>query len=1262
MKALSKRILSYLTVFLFILNLVPAHLALAEDADYTETVLWTDTFTGLTSSDELSAAEGWSVSGRSGSARFDDEKLVLDLNYNAEGIDGHLTRTINQGGEGYIEFTADLSEVGDAIKASTQRGTLNLCYLYGANGVKRATKIEFNYNNQLRISTKLGVTVVTLPSWPDSIKMKLSYNCVTRELGVAYQTDTMDAYTDVVFGNGETTVEWFEDEATGPISKMLIGMGNIKTGFAGNIKIDDVKCVKIRREAAPVASNVTVSVKKNVLTGSYEFSDANDDEEGNSVSAWYVSETGEEGSFSAIPGENEKTLSLGAEDDGKYYQYGITPFDTTGRDGEEARSEAFHFEYQEPIIYAIPEISNLKAETYGNAVLASYDFVADERLEDTADYSECQWYVSDSLFGEYEIIEGATDKLYNGSRSMLGKFLKFTVTPMDSEGNRGETLEAFPIMLNSGQYLDFEDDAQGVANFVYPETGSGGYAGITDDPTGRENRVMAITRTENVAGKAVMLDYTVDLESTAPYYMLDIDLYVDKNLTQTELFYLIGTGSHITKLYTTNDIATVIEGTGDGKGGFTTTRIPGGFKRGEWHHARCVINNDADTFDFYVDDMDTPVLQNARPRYPGSLLNTMRSYLQANNLGSIYWDNLAVAAHGVDYSENINTDYAELNIEGNLDAVTDDLYLPVKGKNKTVISWHSSDESVITKDGKVTRPSTSEPDAEVTLTAYIQIGSQYREKVYNVKVLNEFTDEETVSMDAESLEFFNNKIIEENVVLPDAGKYGSSIVWQTSDAGAIDINGVINRGSSDKFAVLTATVAFNGETRTVTLPVCILKDNNLRQLKDTVISASSENASYPVEKIDDNDFTTIYKSGLSDDAVTIIVDYRKIRSLDSVLLASTPEGVEKVTVYNSNDNTNWSKTFEAYDITEGKPLWIDLSVKAKYLKFEFVKKSDVIGIAELRSFETAGEGSAVEDDYEELKLDIDEIVKSDFSLVTSLPSGSSVTWISENENVIRIEGNIAVVTRAEKNTIVKLIATVSFNGTSKNKEFYVTVLGKGSGGSGGGGGGGSFGGGGGSSSGGSSFIASSPESEKDQLVPYTSESYFNDIKDVSWAEDAIVELVSKGILKGTGEGKFEPYRSITREEFVSLLCRILELPEGEKVEFDDIDPDAWYVEALSSAYHKGIINGIDEKNFGVGKPISRQDMAVMICRAFSIDIESAEGKFNDDDGIAQYAKEAVSALNKAGIIKGDGNGNFLPNNPTSRAECAVVLMRLLKIK
>jgi hypothetical protein len=41
----------------------------------------------------------------------------------------------------------------------------------------------------------------------------------------------------------------------------------------------------------------------------------------------------------------------------------------------------------------------------------------------------------------------------------------------------------------------------------------------------------------------------------------------------------------------------------------------------------------------------------------------------------------------------IQTTKDELNIEGNLNAVTDDLYLPVKGKNKTVISWHSSDES-----------------------------------------------------------------------------------------------------------------------------------------------------------------------------------------------------------------------------------------------------------------------------------------------------------------------------------------------------------------------------------------------------------------------------------------------------------------------------------------------------------------------------------------------------------------------------------------
>lgn len=64
---------------------------------------------------------------------------------------------------------------------------------------------------------------------------------------------------------------------------------------------------------------------------------------------------------------------------------------------------------------------------------------------------------------------------------------------------------------------------------------------------------------------------------------------------------------------------------------------------------------------------------------------------------------------------------ADLTLPGT-GAVVADLELPTVGTHGATITWTSSDESVVTADGAVTRPSEQEGDATVTLTATITSG------------------------------------------------------------------------------------------------------------------------------------------------------------------------------------------------------------------------------------------------------------------------------------------------------------------------------------------------------------------------------------------------------------------------------------------------------------------------------------------------------------------------------------------------------------
>lgn len=86
----------------------------------------------------------------------------------------------------------------------------------------------------------------------------------------------------------------------------------------------------------------------------------------------------------------------------------------------------------------------------------------------------------------------------------------------------------------------------------------------------------------------------------------------------------------------------------------------------------------------------------------------------------------------------VQTDYDALRIQTS--GVTSDLELPTKGtKAGSTITWESSNEAVITRDGKVTRPVSGEEDAIVELTATITKGNTTLTKKFTVTVtaLNE---------------------------------------------------------------------------------------------------------------------------------------------------------------------------------------------------------------------------------------------------------------------------------------------------------------------------------------------------------------------------------------------------------------------------------------------------------------------------------------------------------------------------------------------
>ncbi|MBQ4516326.1 MAG: S-layer homology domain-containing protein, partial [Clostridia bacterium] len=216
---------------------------------------------------------------------------------------------------------------------------------------------------------------------------------------------------------------------------------------------------------------------------------------------------------------------------------------------------------------------------------------------------------------------------------------------------------------------------------------------------------------------------------------------------------------------------------------------------------------------------------------------------------------------------------------------------------------------------------------------------------------------------------------------------------------------------------------------------------------------------------------------------------------------------------------------------------------------------------------------------------------------------------------------------------------------------------------GGGGGGGSIGG-----KGKGKFGYSSDMTSVNQLTPIVEEKEevkritdFSDIGHVAWAQESIKALAEEGIIAGVGGDKFAPDAKVTREQFIKMIVLAFDLYDAKAKtdKFIDVPSGMWYTSYVASAVELGLVYGVDDEHFGVGKEITRAEMATILTRA-----AEAAGKeipagsalnYADNAQIPAYASDSISKLTKAGIMSGVGDNMFAPYDKATRAMAAKVI-------
>lgn len=113
-------------------------------------------------------------------------------------------------------------------------------------------------------------------------------------------------------------------------------------------------------------------------------------------------------------------------------------------------------------------------------------------------------------------------------------------------------------------------------------------------------------------------------------------------------------------------------------------------------------------------------------------------------------------------------------------------------------------------------------------------------------------------------------------------------------------------------------------------------------------------------------------------------------------------------------------------------------------------------------------------------------------------------------------------------------------------------------------------------------------------------------------------------------------------------------PQPQAMPFTDVSQSDWFYSGVSYAYENGLMNGTSETTFEPNSNLTRGMMVTILGRAENAQ-GSGNGGFSDVDENEYYAPYVDWAV-KNGIVEGNGDGTFAPDEPVSREQMAKIFL------
>ena len=180
---------------------------------------------------------------------------------------------------------------------------------------------------------------------------------------------------------------------------------------------------------------------------------------------------------------------------------------------------------------------------------------------------------------------------------------------------------------------------------------------------------------------------------------------------------------------------------------------------------------------------------------------------------------------------------------------------------------------------------------------------------------------------------------------------------------------------------------------------------------------------------------------------------------------------------------------------------------------------------------------------------------------------------------------------------------------------------------------------------------------KATFVKEVETSPFSDVSTSAYYYEAVKWAQEKDITGGIGNGLFGPNQPCTRAQIVTFLWRAAGSPEPKSMSsFSDVSADSYYAKAVAWAVENGITTGTGDGKFSPDATCTREQAVAFLYRASGSPAVSGGSAFSDVAANAYYA-DAVAWAEKNGVTGGIGGGLFGSGNTCTRAQIVTFLYR-----